>query len=326
MSEEKKTKHKPERRQVITMPHSSSSSSIRRESPPKTCNSTTFGCMSGIFRLFSNHYSARRKFLTFGKKKEIRSSNETESQQQSRSTEIDRRFSIESPRSPTLPQAIRGQSSSVAAEKRMLLLGALAKCDEDLRELRKIIEELKSHSSAVDREDVVKPAMMPPKVRDDLVTEISSGEQPSPVSVLDELTRSPPSSRCARRSLQYGSCLQQQQIRKRHEEEFLFLGDLHLKSIQRAAHHGNNLGSSSLWCSRAMVETVEKACSEIAWGEKREQGRIGMALQDQIYRDLIEEIVKDIMEISYMHRGQRMKLSYTENKLQSRGCRRRLSY
>lgn len=50
---------------------------------------------------------------------------------------------------------------------------------------------------------------------------------------------------------------------------------------------------SPIWSSNAMVESVDEVCKDIAWGEKREIGRIGLAIQDFICRDLIEEVVKD---------------------------------
>lgn len=119
-----------------------------------------------------------------------------------------------------------------------------------------------------------------------------------------------------------GNFQQKQQIRKIYKDEFL--GSLHLINIQQVVQHGNNLRNSTLWCSRAMVEAVEKTSSEMTWGEKREQGRIGMALQEQIYRDLINETLKEVMEIG----AQDLKLAYINRKLHRRsgGCRRRLSY
>uniref|UniRef100_A0A7N0THW1 Uncharacterized protein n=1 Tax=Kalanchoe fedtschenkoi TaxID=63787 RepID=A0A7N0THW1_KALFE len=328
MREEKKTKQQeqePQQGATAMLNSSSSLSSRRRQPAPETHSSTSVGCMSGIFHLFSKHHSTRRKFLTFGKKEDRRSSTKTENQQQ---IDMSTDAAIESTRSPTLPQEIQRRSSSVAAEKRMLLLGALAKCDADLRELKKIIDELKSDSLAVQRDDGAEVEATPPMAKE-WVTELSSGEQPSPVSVLDELARSPPFSRCAsarRRSLQYGTIQQQKIIQKRREEEFL--GSLHLKSIRSAVtqHGSSSISSSPSWCSRAMVETVEKACSEIAWGENRERGRIGMALQDQIYRDLMEETVKEFIQIGKTYCSRTRKISYSNGRLPRHGCRRRLSY
>ncbi|KAL0404714.1 UNVERIFIED_CONTAM: hypothetical protein Sradi_2112200 [Sesamum radiatum] len=50
--------------------------------------------------------------------------------------------------------------------------------------------------------------------------------------------------------------------------------------------------------SRAMVKSVEEVCRDIAWGEKREAGRIGLVLQDQLCRELIEEVVKELVKPS----------------------------
>ncbi|KAJ6778974.1 hypothetical protein OIU74_002711 [Salix koriyanagi] len=61
--------------------------------------------------------------------------------------------------------------------------------------------------------------------------------------------------------------------------------------------HGKSHGSvvsSHLWTSKAMIESVNEVCKDIDWGERREIGRIGLALQDYICRDLIEEIVKEL--------------------------------
>lgn len=46
--------------------------------------------------------------------------------------------------------------------------------------------------------------------------------------------------------------------------------------------------------SKAMIESVEEVCKDIAWGETREVGRMGLVIQDYICRDLIEEFVKDL--------------------------------
>ncbi|CAK9166341.1 unnamed protein product [Ilex paraguariensis] len=52
--------------------------------------------------------------------------------------------------------------------------------------------------------------------------------------------------------------------------------------------------ASTLWSSKAMIESVEEVCRDIAWGEKREVGRIGLVMQDHICRDLIEDIVTEL--------------------------------
>lgn len=66
-----------------------------------------------------------------------------------------------------------------AAEKRRKLIEELEKCDEDLKELKKIIDVVKSSSVTVtvDRED-----------NDNNNNKINGDLQPSPVSVLDDFT------------------------------------------------------------------------------------------------------------------------------------------
>lgn len=66
-----------------------------------------------------------------------------------------------------------------AAEKRRKLIEELEKCDEDLKELKKIIDVVRSNSvtATVDRED-----------NDNNNNKINGDLQPSPVSVLDDFT------------------------------------------------------------------------------------------------------------------------------------------
>ena len=52
--------------------------------------------------------------------------------------------------------------------------------------------------------------------------------------------------------------------------------------------------TAAVWGSKAMVESLEEVCRDIAWGERREVGRIGLVLQDHICRDLIEETVSEM--------------------------------
>ncbi|KAJ6408455.1 hypothetical protein OIU84_011716 [Salix udensis] len=126
-----------------------------------------------------------------------------------------RRFSSDmAPRSPTLPteitrsrsfnspdQSFRSQPALVArlmglsdippmttaelavAEKRRRLLGALEKCDEDLKALKKIIDVIKSSSVASTGDD-------DDEGRSEKGNDLPLLQQPSPVSVLDEFTRS----------------------------------------------------------------------------------------------------------------------------------------
>jgi hypothetical protein len=74
-------------------------------------------------------------------------------------------------------------SELAVAEKRRRLLGALEKCDEDLKALKKIIDVVKSSVAGTgnDADDEGRPE----KGQDHPLL-----QQPSPVSVLDEFTPS----------------------------------------------------------------------------------------------------------------------------------------
>lgn len=98
-------------------------------------------------------------------------------------------------------EAAPAEPPDTVAEKRQKLLGALQRCDEDLKALKKIIE-------AVRLTDPLPPSTSPAVAcvgfEDEFGTvaevkcSVVNGEpqQPSPVSVLDEFTRSPLSPSC----------------------------------------------------------------------------------------------------------------------------------
>lgn len=94
-----------------------------------------------------------------------------------------------------------------------------------------------------------------------------------------------------------GRAAAQPQLRKRPGEED-FLNPIMIDKITTESvlykSHNVEAPSTPLWNSKAMVESVAEVCRDIAWGEKREIGRIGLALQDHICKDLIEEMVKDM--------------------------------
>lgn len=100
-----------------------------------------------------------------------------------------------------------------------------------------------------------------------------------------------------------GGQQQQKQLRKKPGEEELskynlcFYERIATELVAAPRKLGENAGGSSsspVWSSKAMKESLDQVCSDIASGERREIGRIGLALHDQICRDLIEEIVREI--------------------------------
>ncbi|KAF9679469.1 hypothetical protein SADUNF_Sadunf06G0018200 [Salix dunnii] len=234
-------------------------------------------------------------------------------------TKVLQRFSSEmATRSPTLPaeitrsrslnspdQSFRSQPALVArlmglsdippmttaemalAEKRRRLLGALEKCDEDLKALKKIIDAIKSSSVASAGDD-----------DDEGISEKGNDlpllQQPSPVSVLDEFTRSALSGFSKRYTINERGVPHQQEKKQEGEDDITSVSFFdRIMTVDQDMIHGSVV-TSPLWSSKAMVESVNQVCKDAAWGERREVGRIGLALQDYIFRDLIEEIVKDM--------------------------------
>ncbi|KAE9599705.1 hypothetical protein Lal_00045889 [Lupinus albus] len=316
---------------------SPSSSRRENSPAEKKMHAKTIGCMSGILHLLSNSHSRRhRRFLTFGKKQTknpslssatLQGENVKEEKMADVGVGRNSRSSCEVLRSPTLPAEIRRLSSTapVMADekrtsspalvarlmglekipatapesvegKRLRLLGALQRCDEDLKALKKIIESMRSEEYAPAPEAVVKLSAVVDKGR---MVPVFNGEkqQPSPVSVLDEFTRSPLSPSCCSERHSFGRIQQQKQqlLKKPGEEEIsnTYMNERIMTSelIQKKV---NNEDHSIMWSNKAMINSVEEVCRDIAWGENRELGRIGLTLQDYICKDLIQEIVTDL--------------------------------
>ena len=88
---------------------------------------------------------------------------------------------------------------------------------------------------------------------------------------------------------------QKQQLLKKPGEEEISSTYIYERMASELVHKKvNDEDHSLMWSSKAMIKSVEEVCRDIAWGEKRELGRIGLALQDYICKDLIEEIVREL--------------------------------
>lgn len=95
-----------------------------------------------------------------------------------------------------------------------------------------------------------------------------------------------------------GRAQPQQQRKKPGEEDFININPSIIDKITTESVEASS--SPLIWNSNAMRESVEEVCRDIAWGERREIGRIGLALQDHIYKDLIQEMVTE-MGYSYVY-------------------------
>ncbi|XP_056171141.1 uncharacterized protein LOC130139047 isoform X2 [Syzygium oleosum] len=276
----------------------------------------------------------------------------------------DKRISCEVPRSPTLPAEIRrsrppvglaapqqtpppptrptvvarlmgltsGDAPESAAEKRRELLGALDKCDRDLKALKRIIDVVRSAEQLRHEQGAAKPNASFDGRLQELAKEEEGGgeaegdgdsgdnensnsggeeqqqeppeqaaEQPSPVSVLDEFTRSTLISGYTKRHSSAERLVPPPQRKKPGEDlscSICLLDRIAYEPSPVRARSGEGPSPSPSpppsWVSEAMRQSVEQVCRDIAWGQRREVGRIGMALHDHICRDLIEETVREM--------------------------------
>lgn len=206
-------------------------------------------------------------------------------------------------RSPTLPAEIRTPPSTVvtrlmgvdyegedsAEEKRRKLLGALERCDEELKAVKRIIDVVRRSVSGGSENEIL-----------GMGTKLTAEEDVSVSQATDVYALNT--------SKLGGTTLQQQQHKEQYkkppEKEINDACLLRQKKpreeeiinaclYDRFRRDWINAGHNAV-TRRAMVESVNQVCSDIAWGERRELGRIGLALQDHICRDLIDEIVKEL--------------------------------
>ncbi|KAJ1392386.1 DUF3741-associated sequence motif [Sesbania bispinosa] len=323
----------------------SPSSSRRETTPEKIHGKTIGCMSGILHFISNSNSRRSRRLLTFGKKQvKNHGSSASAANSQPENAEVEKagdvaagrnpRSSCEVPRSPTLPAEIRRSIPATAvenrrdspalvarlmgleavpdaspvesvAEKRQKLLGALQRCDEDLKALKKIIEAVRSSDTPPSRSP--SPVVVSQsaggfgdkiKTVSEVKCSMVNGEQqqPSPVSVLDEFTRSPlsPSYQSGRHSFARIQQQKQHLLKKPGEEEISSTYFYERMTNELVNKKVNEEDRSVMWSSKAMIKSVDEVCRDVAWGEKRELGRIGLALQDYIYRDLIEEIVREL--------------------------------
>ncbi|KAL0453308.1 UNVERIFIED_CONTAM: hypothetical protein Slati_1308900 [Sesamum latifolium] len=195
-------------------------------------------------------------------------------------------------------------------EKRQRLLQALEKCNEDLEALKRIIKAVQTADVRIQPPHPPAPKRSLPGAGNDAkpcikkCTFVTAEEQNIPASDLARsplgsfsivhnttiaagTTRAVPHQRKPTAAKKPGE--DDEPIAKLHNHPTITESSV-LVRWQAAA-------SQPVRSSRAMVESVEEVCRDIAWGEKR-GGEIGLALQDQLCRELIEEVVKELVKPS----------------------------
>ncbi|KAJ0098351.1 hypothetical protein Patl1_21027 [Pistacia atlantica] len=279
-------------------------SSSRRANSPKNVRhlKTNVGCISGIFR-FVYGYNNRRhgKFITSGKKQE-KNSDSSSLEEEKKTANGPPRSSHSVPRSPTLPAEIRRSSSVKAPENLQTTPPSAVLTAESAADKRKE----SSVSTIADEENNNKNNDENFGGRDNKCLELNGELQPSPVSVLEDFMTTASLMSGYSRRYTNGRVMQQhmklQKPKKKPGEDdemssICFLDRMRGESnqtIKSSSGDHQEKVTSPMWASKAMIESVNEVCKDIAWGEKREIGRIGLVLQDRICRDLIEEIVREL--------------------------------
>nr|GLL47547.1 uncharacterized protein LOC109162190 isoform X2 [Ipomoea trifida] len=178
------------------------------------------------------------------------------------------------------------EGETLTEVKRKMLLKALDKCNQDLEALKKIIKAVESSSSS-SASGASTPAVETCKKKSTAEHQLLS-----PISVLDEqmISRSPPLTKI------HDNAIHIVQRSKKAGTDYDSTNCI-LKKFTTSSFPTKReavAASPVMWCSKAMVQSVEEVCRDIACGEHREAGKIGLVLQDYICADLIQELVKDL--------------------------------
>ncbi|XP_023517459.1 uncharacterized protein LOC111781218 isoform X1 [Cucurbita pepo subsp. pepo] len=260
------------------------------------------------------------------------------------SAEIRRSSTVNSPskiqKSPALVARLMGLEAVPATpveepsnEKRRKLLGALEKCDNDLKALKDIIMAFRSPESdqaatavagnCLNRDKV--KTISERKCRDCNCSDIEKQQQqhPSAASVFNESSRSHLNriNRTGRGRENVGNAGRQEtqkQAKKKNppaieDEDTISISSLNpISKLQERIIKLQQISSTThlttmkkekkekedpalTWRSKAMAESLDEISNQISWGFKHEMAKIGMALQHHIYRELIDEMLTDMI-------------------------------
>ncbi|XP_020108873.1 uncharacterized protein LOC109724452 [Ananas comosus] len=330
----------------------------------------SIGCISGIFHFFSRHHSHPRKRLTPASKKENAvisplKRNEAEHEDgkkrdaylavtaPSSAAEIRRRRSCDAPRSPTIPAEIRRSCSAAASPRgaapalvaRLMgldappptspqpprkLLGALERCDEDLKALRRIIEAVRSAEMRVKALGAAGSDGGDSRMERGIRWWEGKGELPSPNSVLDAISsprfRSKRLDQYDEKSAGAATTTVGSRIVKPSRMGVAFSGNhnmeprgiIHrpttiegLPSMYKGAKAFDDFGAERIsagtdvggrrlqWRRRrrslAMAQSVDEVWEEGVWEEKWELGRMVVGLEWDILECLVEDVVLELL-------------------------------
>ncbi|XP_073047255.1 uncharacterized protein [Primulina eburnea] len=311
------------------------------------------GCMSGIFQLFSKYQNSSKRLTFGRKREKCRPTSPAKDRDKSKkdplssakedktgSQNLGLSVEINFPRSPSIPPEIRLPNVAVKSpenprtpssvverlmglgdivkrpaleetdtisEKRRQLIRALEKCNEDLDGLRRIIRAVQAnHVPVAAKRDL-------PGSGDEDSCENPCMENCAAVGAEARISVSGfaegQNTVCLTAKTPASFLTHSKPSKKPGEDD----AELMTAILMRSRRSPPIATTSRRSTSSPKARTIEEVCKDIAWGEKREMGRILVVLQDYICRDLVEEVVKELKSC---------RIHYS---LPLEGCKRRLS-
>ncbi|KAH0454200.1 hypothetical protein IEQ34_016124 [Dendrobium chrysotoxum] len=195
-------------------------------------------------------------------------------------------------------------ASESAEEKRRKLLGALERCDEDLRSLKRIIDAVRA-AEMIHMKDETESPIQELKFLD------GNGEQPSPVSVLDGIS-SPKFCASENEEVQNKSLssvevschvprrITIEGIRRPPSDHKRILKD-HTVAADSSSLAAVKSFTAGWWRwrwrrSKAMVESIGEVGEDAICEERREVVRVGVDLADDVLGDLVDQLIIELVE------------------------------
>ncbi|XP_020583057.1 uncharacterized protein LOC110026457 isoform X2 [Phalaenopsis equestris] len=192
---------------------------------------------------------------------------------------------------------VDGFTSDSAEEKRRRLLGALERCNEDLRALKRIIDAVRSAEMIGVKGGRDSP-MQGMKCLE------GNSEQPSPVSVLDGLA-SPKNDDLEKKV--WSSTVMNLHLPRRITIEGIprLLSD-HKRMLMDQARPIDSSPAATKsfasrrwrrrWRSNAMVKCVGEVAEDVVCEERKELVRVGMDLAEDVIGELVGQLVVELVE------------------------------
>ncbi|KAJ0246803.1 Uncharacterized protein HA466_0172910 [Hirschfeldia incana] len=286
-------KKKKSKRENLLSP---SSSWRENHNPPRrnsNSSAVSSGCLPGFFNLFLctfNFSSSRRKSITLGSKKQEQITVVYASPPEDTSNGGG---TVE----PPLPRN-EGVDEEAA---RVSLVGALEKCDRDLEELRRTIDVLKTTyllQKKVSQETTARDNYkFSGTVVGDAVVETQMNKNTKTTLQETDTDTITLSTMMNDHEYKDNTTYKVNHINMITRPDHYAMHDVISK---RATTESRDTAPTMVHkVRRSLMESVNQVCEDVASGQRREVAKIGLALHDHIFRDLISETVHELSSFSH---------------------------